>query len=292
MAPLRQGAIEGRKHRIKTDLNNKNRYNPMVSVVKRHPLVTFFVLAYGLSWGNYILSATWPNIPFLFPYGPLLAALIVASIACGGDGRKDILRRCLRWHIGLKWYAVALFLPIAIALTAVSLNVLLGAPMPTAAQLGPWYSLFLLFPVAMIDAPLGEEPGWRGYALPRFPASRSPLENTLILGVLLAGWHLPLALAEGSIAAPYLIATIASAVMTNWVYYNAHESALLAILYHTAANTMGLYIFPIVSGNDLVRLFWLLAAVNCVMAVVVVLVAGPSLRRQPHSKTAQIHRSI
>lgn len=251
----------------------------MISVVKRHPIVTFFVLAYGLSWGNYVLSATWSNIPFLFPYGPLLAALIVASITCGSDGRKDILRRCLRWRVGLKWYAAALFLPVAIALATLSLNVMLGAPMPTAAQLAPWYSLFLLFPMAMIDAPLGEEPGWRGYALPRFPAERSPLENTLILGVLVAGWHLPLALAGGSAAAPYLIATVASAVMTNWVYYSAHESALLAILYHTTANTMGLYLFPAFSGPDLVRMFWLLAAVNCVGAIVVVLVAGPNLRR-------------
>ncbi len=254
----------------------------MISFIKRHPLVTFFVLAYGLSWGDYILSATWSNFPFLFPYGPLLAALIVASVTCGSDGPKDILMRCLRWRVGLKWYVAALFLPVAIALAAVSLNVLLGAPMPTAAQLGPWYSLFLLFPVAMIDAPLGEEPGWRGYAMPRFPASRSPLENTLILGVLLAGWHLPLALAGGAVAAPYLIATIASAVVTNWVYYNAHKSALLAILYHTSANTMGLYLFPTFVGPDLVRLFWLLAAMNCVVAVIVVLVAGPNLRRQPH----------
>lgn len=254
----------------------------MVPFIKRHALVAFFVLAYVLSWGNYALSATWPNIPFLFPYGPLLAALIVASATCGSEGPKDILMRCLRWRVGLKWYIAALFLPVAIALAAVSLNVLFGASMPKAAQLGPWYSLFLLFPMAMIDAPLGEEPGWRGYAMPRFSASRSPLKNTLILGVLLAGWHLPLALAEGAIAAPYLIATIASAVVTNWVYYNTHKSALLAILYHTSANTMGLYIFPTSTGPELVRLFWLLAAVNCVVAVIVILMAGQNFRRQPH----------
>ena len=111
------------------------------------------------------------------------------------------------------------------------------------------------------------------------------LNNTLILGVLLAGWHAPLALAEGSIAAPYLIATIASAVVTNWVYYNARESALLAIVYHTAANTMGQYFFPTFAGPDLVRAYWLLAAVNCVVAVIVVLATGPYLR---HQLTAQV----
>ena len=242
-------------------------------------MVTFFVLAYGLSWGNYFLSATWPSIPFLFPYGPMLAALIVAAVTGGMKGLKDILMRCLRWRTGVKWYAIALFLPIAIALATVSINILFGAHMSATAQLGPWYSLFMLFPLAMIDAPLGEESGWRGYALPGFPASRSPLENTLILGVLLAGWHLPLALADLSIAAPYLIATIASAVVTNWVYFNTGESALMAILYHTSANTMGLYLFPAFSGPELVRMFWLLAGVNCVVAVIVVFMVGPSLRR-------------
>lgn len=252
----------------------------MVPFIKRYALIVFFVLAYVLSWGNYILSATWPNIPFLFPYGPLLAAIIVAGITCGREGQKDILIRCLRWRVGLRWYAAAFILPVAIAFTVLFLNVLLGAPMPTAAQLGPWYSPFILFPMAMIDAPLGEEPGWRGYAMPRFPASRSPLENTLILGVLLAGWHLPIALAGGDIAIPYLIATIASAVVTNWIYYNAHKSALLALLYHTSANTMGLYLFPTSTGPESVMMFWLLAAVNSAVAVIVILVAGQNFKRQ------------
>lgn len=254
----------------------------MVPFINRHVLVVFFVLAYAISWGNFVLSATWPNIPFLFPFGPLLAALITAGVTCGSEGLRDILMRCLRWRVGLKWYAAALFLPVAIALTVLFLNVLLGASMPTSAQLGPWYNLFILFPMAMIDAPLGEEPGWRGYAMPRFPASRSPLENTLILGVLVAGWHLPLALAGGDIVVPYLIATIASAVVTNWVYYNAHKSALLAIIYHTSANTMGLYFFTASIGPELVRMFWLLAVVNCAVAAILVLVAGQKFRRQLH----------
>jgi membrane protease YdiL (CAAX protease family) len=258
----------------------------MTSVVKRHSLVTFFVLAYGLSWGNYILFVTWPNFPFLFPFGPFVAALTVASVTRRREGLEDLLSRSLRWRVGPKWYTAALLVPIAIALATISFNIFLGATTPTAAHLGPWYSLFLLFPVAMIDAPLWEETGWRGYAMPRFPADRSPLANTLILGVLFAAWHLPLALANRALAAPYLIAGIASAVVTNWVYYNAHESALLAILYHTAANTLGgFYFFPMFSGSDSVRLWWLYAAVYGVAAVAVVLAVGPNLQRKPHAKT-------
>jgi CAAX protease family protein len=210
----------------------------MTAVLKRHPLVAFFVLAFGISWGNYVLSKTWPDFPFLFPYGPLLAAVIVASATRGRDGLKELLSRWLRWRVELKWYLAALFVPVAIALATVFLNTLLGASKSATAQLGPWYSVFFLFPMALVDAPLGEETGWRGYALPRFSARRSPLATSLILGVIIAGWHVPVALAAPSIAA-YLIGSVASAVLANWVYYNAHESALLVILYHTAQNTIG-----------------------------------------------------
>jgi len=245
--------------------------NASTSVVKRYPVVTFFVLAYGISWGFYALSAIWPEFPFLFPFGSIIAAIIVASITRGMDGLKDLLRRCLRWRVGLRWYAAALLVPVAMGLVVMVLNTMLGAPLPSAAQLGPWYSIFLLFPMVMIDAPLQENAGWHGYAMPRFPAARSPLVNTLILGVLLAGWHAPLTLAEPSVIAPYLIATIFSAFVTNWVYYNARESALLAILYHTAANTIGIFSANLLSGADLTRYFWLLAAVNAVAAITVVL---------------------
>jgi len=242
--------------------------NTALTFAKHHPLGTFFGLAYALSWGSYAILGG----PFLFPWGSLLAALLVASVTRGKAGLRDLLSRCLRWRVGLTWYAAALGVPVAIGLATVWLNILMGAPMPSMAQLGPWYSFFLLFPVALIDAPLGEESGWRGYALPRFPAGRSPLANTLILGVLVAGWHVPIALSGGALAAPYLIAAIASAVLTNWVYYHARESALLAMLYHTAANTIGLSFSPRLSGTDLVRYYWLLAIVNIVVAVVVVIV--------------------
>jgi membrane protease YdiL (CAAX protease family) len=252
--------------------------NPTTSFVKRHSLVLFFVLACGISWGFFALSATLPNFPFLFPFGALLAALIVASLT---GGMRDLLSRCLRWRVGLRWYAAALFVPAAIGLATVYLNVLLGAPAPTAAQLGPWYGLFLMFPMALIDAPLQEEAGWRGFALPRFPASRTPLANSLILGVLLAVWHAPLVVFEPAFAAPYLIGAFASAVVTNWVYYNTRGSALLAMVYHTSGNTLGIYFRQMLSGPDLARYYWLLAAFTALAAVVVILVTGPTLQRRP-----------
>jgi uncharacterized protein len=243
--------------------------NARPSFALRRPLIAFFVLAYGLS------------VPFLFPYGPLLAALIVASATRGRQGLKDLASRCLRWRVGLRWYATAVLVPVALALAAVALNVLLGASKPSAAQLGPLYGLLLRLPEALFDAPLGEETGWRGFALPLLPAGGGALASSLLLGVLVAGWHLPIAL-DAPALAPYLLGTVASAMIANSVYYNSRGSALLVILYHTVQNAVGgWFLFALFVGADLVRLWWLWAALYAVAAGGVVLITGPTLSGRP-----------
>lgn len=247
---------------------------PRLSIaLTSHPLVTFFVLAYGISWGTFLVLGG----PFLFPFGPFLAALITAAMTGGRRGLKDLAIRCLRWRVNPIWYVVALGLPVVITLTIVYLHVLLGAQTPSIWSLGTWLGVSALLPAAMIDAPLEEETGWRGFALPRFSPDRSPLANSSILAVLVAGWHVPIAVSGGLLAVPYLLGAIASAVITNWVYYNARESALLAIVYHTSANAIGMHLFAMFPDSDLVRLHWLLAAINWMVAAALVLVAGPSL---------------
>src|SRR5689334_12780382 len=84
--------------------------NLITSTVNRHPLVSFFALAYAISYSFYAVSG-----PFLFPFGSVIAAIIVASLTNGMAGLKDPLSRCLRWRVGLRWYAAALLVPVAIA---------------------------------------------------------------------------------------------------------------------------------------------------------------------------------
>ena len=55
----------------------------------------------------------------------------------------------------------------------------------------------------------------------------------------------------------------------------------MAILYHSAANTVGIYYAPMLAVGDQARYYWVLAAVNWVVAVAVVLLTGPTLQRQP-----------
>ena len=171
-----------------------------MSLVKRHPLIAFFVLAFALSWWPWILYAFGPSPAPIASFGPFLAALVVLAITQGKSGIGGLLRRMVRWRVGIRWYAVALLLPVGIALAATALNVLLGAQAPSAADLGGWTDLFSSFAFVLLIPGIGgtwEEPGWRGFALPSLQAGRSALVASLILGAVWALWHLPLVVATG-----------------------------------------------------------------------------------------------
>jgi uncharacterized protein len=244
------------------------------SFIERYALAVFFVLAFAISW----------LLPAYFPLGPFIAAIITAGFT---GGLKDLLWRCLRWRVGWKWYLAAVLVPTAIGLGTGLFTILFGSHAPIQSHSSPWYNLFLLFPAALVDAPIFEETGWRGFALPRFSAQRSNLFNTLILAGLVVAWHIPRALSDPSITAAYLLAGFGSAILTNWVFYNAQRSALLAMLYHTTANTFGLYFSPMFSGPDISLFYWLLAGFNWLFAILVLLLTGSDLQRQSLQEPAR-----
>jgi membrane protease YdiL (CAAX protease family) len=259
-----------------------------MSLVRRHPLITFFVLAYALAWWIWILYAF--GITFLgpiFALGPFLAAIIVTAITRGTAGLKALLSRMVRWRVGLGWYAAALLLPVGVYVVAVSLNILLGASASTAEQFGSWYLIFPLFAYSLLfplSGAFGEELGWRGYALPRVQARLWALSAALIIGVIQTAWHLPLFMSDRSTSpVPLIVGYMGLGILATWVFNNTRGSVLMTMLLHASFNTNAGFFGEMFTGADLVRMSWLLAAGWCVAALVVVVVAGPKhLSRKHH----------
>jgi membrane protease YdiL (CAAX protease family) len=259
-----------------------------MSLVRRHPLISFFVLAYALAWWIWILYAF--NITFLgpiFALGPFLAAIIVTALTKGTAGLKALLSRMVRWRVGLGWYAAALLLPVAVYVVAVSLNILLGARASTAEQFGSWYLIFPLFAYSLLfplSGAFGEELGWRGYALPRVQARLWALSAALVIGVIQTAWHLPLFMIDRSTSpVPLIVGYMGLGILATWVFNNTRGSVLMTMLLHASFNTNAGFFGEMFAGADLVRMGWLLAAGWCVAALVVVVVAGPKhLSRKHH----------
>ena len=249
----------------------------ITAFVKRHQLVAFFVLAYAVTWPLIPLVSVSPLWGFPALFGPALAAVIVAALTDGRAGLRDLLSQLVRWRVGARWYAVALGLPMVLALTAASLPLLLGAP--TFVTFGELSVLNFVVFVLIV----GEELGWRGYALPRLLAERSALAASLILGVLWGAWHLPTFFVTGAPQyglpfSAFVLLTMAYSIVIAWVYVHARGSVLIASLMHGAINlSQGFFL----SGVDPASEYWLLAAVYGVVAFVLVVVAGPNLSRKP-----------
>ena len=233
-------------------------HSPLKRLIIRYPLITYFVIAFAGAWlvvlplvlsqtGLGVFSFTLPTIPFLMLgalAGPTLAAFVVTSVSDGKTGVLHLLRRYVLWRVGIQWYAlVVVGQPIVIIL---GVCVWLGTT-PLVALIHQWSLIFTLYlPLVLtfllIGGPLGEEPGWRGFALPRLQQRYGSILGSLILGTLWAVWHLPGFFGGwlGQFTFPVfigeIIAAIAVSVIVTWIYNNTRSSILIAILFHAASN--------------------------------------------------------
>src|SRR5215203_918419 len=213
-----------------------------MSLVRRYPLTAFFVLACALSWWPWILYSLDLSPTPIVGVGPFLAALLVLAVTEGKSGVVGLLRRMVRWRVGIQWYAAALLLPIVVTLAAAALNVFLldAQRTSTAADLGGWSTLLQTFFLWLLIPGLAgtwEEPGFRGYALPRLQVGRSALLASLILGVLWAFWHSPFVATGEDIWVDAFLFPIIWSPVYAWLFNNASGSVLIVMLFHNMNNS-------------------------------------------------------
>jgi membrane protease YdiL (CAAX protease family) len=246
----------------------------VLSPVRRFPVSTFLAISLLWSWRPAIAALlSGAPIPGLDPFGPAIAATLVVLATEGKAGLSRLLRACLAWRVPPRWWLFALGLPIALSLAAAAANVALGAPMPSREALAGWPRLLLVLPLVLVlGGPLGEEPGWRGFLLPRLSARRSELTAALLVGAVWALWHLPLLVSsQRAVWRPFVVGVVVASIPLARLQA-ATGSVLLAMVFHAAQNTVGgEWLGPMFSGADAARLAWLRAATYAVAAAVIVL---------------------
>lgn len=258
---------------------------------QKNALVLYFVLAYAISWSVGVplaLSAQGKlgfALPmyyhYLYAYGPLLAALIVSCLAGGKAEVMALVRRLAGFRMGWKWWLI-------------SFSPLLGYGLIVAVQRvisGSWGDQSLLGEVNflpniggwalglwLITFGLGEEMGWRGFALPRLQQKMSALKATLLLGVLWGAWHLPIFfyLFQPSIAIGWFLGLLSGAILFTWMYNSSGGNLLSVVVWHATFN----YITASKAGEGLAAA--VLSTMVMVWAVVLIFVYKPKdLSRLP-----------
>jgi membrane protease YdiL (CAAX protease family) len=227
-------------------------------MVLRYPVVSFFMLAFGISWlawtpyvlsddGLEVLNFRYPDflignqLTAILPgayLGPLTAAFTVTASTEGREGLRRWRKRLFQFRAGIWWYALALVgIPAAILLGTLAMDGAEGAAhIPPLVVFAAYVPMLIL---QFFTTGLAEEPGWRDFALTRMQKRFHPLAATTILGVLWAAWHLPLFLTPWagpdvgpeSIGRFFLTAMALSFVMTL-VFNKARQSVPLIMLLH------------------------------------------------------------
>ena len=162
-------------------------------LVVRHPVASFLLMLYVITWAVFlpvVLQARWllalpvdlsEGVAFdavtslASILGVALPAFLVTAATSGKAGVRDLLRRCLRWRVGLHWYPVALFgLLIATVLMG---SVFLGLT-PVNALIEKRTLVFTLFLpevlVPFVFIQLFEEAGWTGFMQHTLQECRGP----------------------------------------------------------------------------------------------------------------------
>jgi len=260
----------------------------------RRALVAYFTLAYAFSWGIGIPLALSnhglidPVLPvwshYLIGYGPALSAFIVAATVQGRPALRDLTSRIVRWDVGFFWWAVALA-PVLISVVSARLIEVFGGTSIGLSDFGNVHFLPPLGPAAlllwMLTFGIGEEIGWRGFALPRLQKERSAFSATVVLVMLWALWHLPqfFYVFEPSIAVGWLAGLAAGGITFTWLFNSTRGSVLIVAVAHGAFN----FGTASITATDSVAA--VTSSVVMIWAVIVILVFKPrDLSRWPKSE--------
>jgi uncharacterized protein len=250
----------------------------------------FFVLAFALSWLLWVPSLAGGRLatPFQLAgaFGPALAASALVLRRGGWAEVRRLLAALRPGRVAAGRYAVALAGPPAVLAGALGAHLALGGTVvglvdPAHPDLpglpGGLLAVPLVFGWVLLLSVVGEELGWRGYALPRLLARCTPLTASLALGAAWAAWHLPLMLHPAALqhrvpAAWFVLQILGQSVLLTWLYERTRGSVLLPALLHAAANTsVGLLpVLPLDSGGSARPLWLALVALYLLAAVVVV----------------------
>ncbi len=231
----------------------------MTDLIRRRPLASFFVLAFAGSWVGW--SPWWLSksgvsvLPFtpsvgaiaginqlgLFA-GPFAAAFIVTRAAEGRQGARHLWRRMTVWRVRPVWFLLAL---VAVPVVTGSWYLFsANGPASDGAIIPGLGSLVIMYPVLVLGGPLQEEPGWRGFALPKLQERLHPLAAALVLGVVHCVWHAPLfvtkewdtARQDPSQYLAFLVLVVSMSIVMSWLFNGSGGSLLIVILGHNGIN--------------------------------------------------------
>lgn len=249
------------------------------TLIARYSLPAFIVLTPLISNAVALfLPIPTTSIALLIILIPVIMAILLTALAEGRQSLTTLLKKLIQWRISLKWYAVAMLMPAGIILTGAVLAFMLGWT-PAIEFSIPERSMLIANGVVAMIVAIMEEFGWRGYALPRLLARRSPLTSALLIGIAWGILHIGIGLSAGRPWLPTLLSPLAASIVLTWLFIHTCGSLAMAILYHFALDFVPQF-FLLPLGLTDAQIVWAQTIPNLAVAFVLVFVFGVNLQRK------------
>lgn len=261
-----------------------------MTLVRRHPLATYFVTAFVISWGGGLIVARLVGrsgllLPMFLAMaaGPTTASLVLTLATEGPTGLRALRSRLTHWRLGWRWYAFLLLNPLLILVILGALSRVSPVFIPKVLVPGRAATAVGLAIIGGLAAGLFEELGWTGFATPHMLRRRSVLATGLTLGLLWSTWHvLPDLVGAAGAWGQLLVWRVllwafagmtAYRVLMTWLYART-GSLLLAILMHAVYTGGQSLLEPPRAGQVENLLWWGLLAAGLWVAAGILIVLG------------------
>jgi membrane protease YdiL (CAAX protease family) len=225
-----------------------------------------FIIIWSLATLTFIINSIMKlsTISLIMIIGAVFLGLLPAFMISSGLSKNSEIKMVFQSYIRPKghfiWYLVAILLmPISLLLGAI-VTILMGQSVTWVSFLNI-FELIGLIAITFLytffyGAGTNEEPGWRGFALPRLQLKFSPLLASLILGLIWGFWHTPIYLPQYDSIFQYaifLLNTVKIAVILTWLYNRTGGSVLATALLHTIGN-ISFEFLPATFASDFIQI--------------------------------------
>lgn len=235
----------------------------------RRQLIVYFLATFALSWGIFAAALAFgfaqsPAV-ILGVWGPTLSAIIVTVAFYGTSGLRRFLRR-FNTRAGLKWFLPLLGFFLAIGLAGRFIGSA-AAGIDFDPGFWGWAWVAQVMVMQLLIPGLGEEFGWRGFALQRLQQLTTPLKATLLIAVIHLLWHAPTYwLGQGIHNVPAIWAAffvLPWTILFTWAYNRSGGSILVSVFFHATSGAALSYTAFLPSEQavpispDLITMAWL-----------------------------------
>jgi len=268
-----------------------------MSILKKHPLVAYYLLTFTLSWSGFLLfvgpgalvntnwqaQGTFVSAVLAMLAGPSVAGLLLTGLLDGRAGYRDLVARLRTWRVEARWYAVAL-LPAPILSAGILMMLSLPAPLLSNED----RAAVALGGLGAALTTILEEIGWTGFVVPRLRRRHSVPIPGLIVGVLWGLWHFLQQIFiggtyAGGIPLPAFVTLSTAAAVANltayrvlmvWVYDRTRSLLVTTVMHGMLTATTIFWFAPVATGTLFLANVWLMAAAMWLLVAAVAAVEG------------------